>query len=365
MEIDPSFRHDTEENNTGNWLLKAAGAVIGILIISLCIWKILPSFHASTGIDPAVVNRIDDQAKSLAERLDADPCNRSVATQLATDLLQYDEYASVIKLAQATAAKCGGGNDMLPAVFAAEAGLSQFADAERTANKIIAEYPADPDAYGWRAQAREGRGDIEGAYADMKTALLLFPDPSNVAAEVYYDTAKLAEKLGKPCEAGAFLRDYLAYDIETRRNQQIDTLIKQWQKEGSCPPVFGTGSASIRFKKHDAAIIVPVKINGVEGRMILDTGATRTLVSSEFADKTTISLSGKNDTVETANGVVLVGVGRAKTVSLGEATVRDSQIYIAGDSLGDGVDGLIGLSFLGNFQVQIGDGILSLKPLTK
>jgi hypothetical protein len=50
--------------------------------------------------------------------------------------------------------------------------------------------------FGWRAEAREKLGNFAGAYADMRTALSLFLDPSDVALSEYYYLAQLAAKAG-------------------------------------------------------------------------------------------------------------------------------------------------------------------------
>src|ERR1700730_2971822 len=79
------------------------------------------------------------------------------------------------------------------------------------------------------------------------------------------------------------LRDYIAFDPEKRRTQQLTTLMRGWQQDGSCAPLSGTGSALLRFDPNATAIIVPVEVNGVPARMIVDTGASRTALSKQLA----------------------------------------------------------------------------------
>jgi len=162
------------------------------------------------------------------------------------------------------------------------------------------------------------------------------------------------------------LRDYIAFDTENRRSQQLTTLMRGWQREGSCAPLTGTGSALLRFDPNAAGIVVSVKINGVPARMVVDTGATRTVLSKQLASRARIEPSGPQGAiVTTALGKTWLPGGRADHISLGGANLSDVPVFIqnsAQRSFGDDIDGLLGLSFLGNFDVRIGGGVLELRP---
>jgi clan AA aspartic protease (TIGR02281 family) len=242
---------------------------------------------------------------------------------------------------------------------------SDFLAAERSSNDLAVQYPTDPSAYRSRADTSEKLGDIPGALTDMRTALSLLPDPSHVALSVYYDLARLEGKIGQYCEAVATLRDYIAYDPKNRRTQQLTTVMQNWQQQGSCAPSSGTGSAFLHYDPRSDAIIVPVKVNGLPAKMILDTGASRTALTQSLAAKTGIEASAPEGAiVTTANGTKWIPGGRARSLSLGEAHLDDVPIFISpGRSFGAGVDGLLGLSFLGNFRVRVGGGTLQVRPL--
>jgi aspartyl protease family protein len=69
--------------------------------------------------------------------------------------------------------------------------------------------------------------------------------------------------------------------------------------------------------------------------------------------------------VETANGKALVFGGRAASVSVGDARLNVVPVFIessADSSFGDGIDGLLGNSFLGNFDANFKGGFLELQP---
>lgn len=101
--------------------------------------------------------------------------------------------------------------------------------------------------------------------------------------------------------------------------------------------------------------------------MILDTGASRTVVTQGLAAEAGIQASAPQGAiVTTANGMTWTPGGRARSISLGEARLSDVPVFIsnsASQSFGDGVDGLLGLSFLGNFRVRVGGSTLEPRPL--
>jgi len=340
-------------------LLVIAGVMTAVLAASASLMVYLSlSWKPRDAISPEVVERLDRKGQLAARRLVGEPCNRTLQGELVTSLLEHAEYSTIVAFSEQTAAKCGANEELLPKVFWAQLRSSDFAAAERTADQLVVKYPADPNVFGWRAEAREKRGNFAGAYADMRTALSLFLDPSDVALSVYYNLARLAAKAGHPCEAVVTLRDYIAFDPENRRTQQLTTLMRGWQSEGSCAPLTGTGSALLRFDPNAAGIVVSVRINGVPARMVVDTGATRTTLSKQLASRAHIEPSGPQGAiVTTALGKTWLPGGRADHISLGGANLSDVPVFIenSGDrSFGDDIDGLLGLSFLGNFHVRFG-----------
>jgi aspartyl protease family protein len=140
-----------------------------------------------------------------------------------------------------------------------------------------------------------------------------------------------------------------------------------WQKVGGCAPLSGTGTALLRYDPNKTSIIVTVEVNGVPARMVVDTGASRTALSMAVAKRAGIEPSAlQGAIVTTANGNTWLPGGRADNISVGGARLASVPVFIQSStsgSFGDDVDGLLGLSFLGNFHVQIGSGTLELRPL--
>jgi clan AA aspartic protease (TIGR02281 family) len=137
----------------------------------------------------------------------------------------------------------------------------------------------------------------------------------------------------------------------------------------------GTGLANhtveVPLQQVGHLFVATVKLNGEQdARLIVDTGASHSIVSHRLA----IELGLYSDssmgavTMNTVGGPVQAPLARIKSIRLGEAEVRDSIVVI--HDLPDsptGVEGLLGLSALRQFQVTLDPTrkILSLQPTAK
>lgn len=111
------------------------------------------------------------------------------------------------------------------------------------------------------------------------------------------------------------------------------------------------------------ALFVDTTLNdSVKARLLLDTGATSTLISPALAQQLRLKPDDADlIPVQTANGSVLVPVTQVEAITVGGATVRDVDVVVHNA----GGDGLLGMSFLSNFQVTINaaEGKMLLKTL--
>ena len=117
--------------------------------------------------------------------------------------------------------------------------------------------------------------------------------------------------------------------------------------------------------------VVTVKLNGEQdARLIVDTGASHSIVSHRLAIELGLYSDSTMGTVtmNTVGGSVQAPLARIKSIRLAEAEVSDSivVIYDLPDSPG-GVEGLLGLSALRQFQVTLDPTrkVLSLQPTGK
>jgi aspartyl protease family protein len=112
-------------------------------------------------------------------------------------------------------------------------------------------------------------------------------------------------------------------------------------------------------------VMVKAEINGVRGLFILDTGATYVAMKSNFADRAKISQAGAGEiTMATANGLTKGKLAKADKVTLGKLAATNVPVAIQNadaKNYGAGVDGLLGMSFLSRFEVQMANGSIEVR----
>jgi gag-polyprotein putative aspartyl protease len=127
------------------------------------------------------------------------------------------------------------------------------------------------------------------------------------------------------------------------------------------------GSARLRYNRRASAhLIVPVSVNGVIGRFILDTGAPNTMISAAFAARANVKTLPHIAFEMTTWATFHVNSGEADTIALGDARVAHMyvSVYTSDNDWPDrNADGLLGLSFLEHFHMQLDRGVLELTPL--
>lgn len=111
-------------------------------------------------------------------------------------------------------------------------------------------------------------------------------------------------------------------------------------------------------------VTVKVEINGVRGLFILDTGASYVTMRSSFADRAKIPPTETEITMMTANGQTKAKLSKADKVMLGKLEATNVPVAVQKvdeKSYGAGVDGLLGMSFLSRFEVQMADGSIEVR----
>ena len=116
-------------------------------------------------------------------------------------------------------------------------------------------------------------------------------------------------------------------------------------------------TVTVPVRRYGGSLIVPVKVNNQKSvQLILDTGATMTVLSTDVAIELGLTSDSESQvaTVNTAGGPVQVNLTRVKTMGVNGAKATD--VMVAIHDLPDvqpGIDGLLGMSFLNNFLVTL------------
>ncbi len=125
-------------------------------------------------------------------------------------------------------------------------------------------------------------------------------------------------------------------------------------------------AADVPLTAHGHALIVEATLNDrFTGRFLVDTGATFCVLSKEVARQAKVKgrTGGERLRLMTANGPVEAVLGEARKVEAGGAAARDVAVAVMDDDPVPGLDGILGLSFLGRFTytVDAEAGVLRLK----
>ncbi|WP_282012355.1 aspartyl protease family protein [Nitrospina watsonii] len=162
--------------------------------------------------------------------------------------------------------------------------------------------------------------------------------------------------------------------LKYRQQQDVKTL--RDQPESTDPVKLNYPEAGPDPKKHvipltsigNGNYIAEVLINGsIPGKLMVDTGASGVTLSEELGRKIYRDL-GVLPTlqVQTGGGTVDSPLLLLRSLKVGTAKVNDVEANV-NPHLGAGFDGLLGMSFLGDFQVRVdsSDDLLILDPLGK
>jgi hypothetical protein len=96
--------------------------------------------------------------------------------------------------------------------------------------------------------------------------------------------------------------------------------------------------------------IVTVTLNQtITGNLMLDTGATHTVISQRLAGILSLRPLGRS-AVQTVGGVIAVTISRLRSLKVGAAEVSDLPIVVHDFSRDPRIDGLLGMDFLGRYR---------------
>jgi aspartyl protease family protein len=327
--------------------------------------ELFASVYERIGALPVAAAR-DPSVWLRLEELKREPCDQKSIGDLALmlDKLGYRRQAAdgLYKFVM----NCGAPITALHRSINIYLKLTDYPRAVEVADEFIRRAPTNHDAHYLRGVALEGVQDYRRALADYSDAIELYgTDKKSISSRVFLRMAGAYAALKQFCEAIAPISLWVALDPAARDTSQTQKIIADYESQGNC--VASTGSRKESFPLRGGKDVVTVKaaINGVSGLFVLDTGASYVSVKAAFASRAKISDAGASEiTLITANGQSKAKLSRADKVALGklEATNVPVAIQTTDDkSFGAGVDGLLGMSFLSRFEVQMAGGVIEVR----
>ncbi|CAN2534926.1 hypothetical+protein [Methylocapsa aurea] len=292
--------------------------------------------------------------------LSREPCDNSLIYRATVALQQSGFKHEATRLLIGFGEVCPkSGNELL---YAGEAlyDMGDNAAALEVATKLVRIRPDYHLHYFLQARAFQGLGRYEEALEAYAAAFRLYSDPKIVSSEVFMRMAASYEALGRYCEAISLIQTYIAMAPDKRNTAELRRLIAEYARRGACDQNYAAGSVKKR-RPTGGVIAVKAEIDGVTGNFIVDTGASFVAVTKDFATRAKLSsLTKGGRKAQTANGLIETSLTMARTIRLGEAHAASVPAMIVDGSMGPGVDGLLGMSFLARFDVVLTDRELKI-----
>jgi clan AA aspartic protease (TIGR02281 family) len=314
------------------------------------------TFYSRLEIEPlpsAIVNR-NPMAGHIAVLL-REPCDWNATYEFTGDLQQAGYRREAAKVFQAYSAKCRPSDVALYHAADILYGLSDFPAAIKVTDDLLAMSPDLPQFHYLRAQILRDTKRYDEAINAYDSTIGLSADISALNGEVFRGTSLSYVALGKYCEAITPIQTWVSIDPAQNDTPRTQAILKEYSQKGKCDLSYATGNDRFPTQGKDV-ITAKVSINGVPGVFIVDTGASFVSISKDFANRAKLPLSGDYSVrMQTANGISLAQRSSAAKVKIGRVEANDvAAVVHAEKTLGDGIDGLLGRSFLSRFDVTFG-----------
>jgi aspartyl protease family protein len=295
-----------------------------------------------------------DAIKKPLDELGREPCDREAIAGLGLALERIGRKREAANARLHFSGACGGDAPLLKAAAKILLALSDYTGAAAAASDLIKLEPYEDDHYFLRALAYDRGGSAKKAIDDYVTAIELFVNKANIGNDGYLAIARNYEKLGQFCDAALSIESWVALNPARNDSTRMQAIIADDTAKGKCEAANSRSEEIIKIPPQKNVVRLPVAVNGVRGTFIMDTGATFVTLNAAFAEKAKVQIE-PDSTIKmhTANGVVDGKRGRAATVQLRSLQAKDVVIAVQGGTFGEGVDGLLGMSFLSRFKVSI------------
>jgi len=262
--------------------------------------------------------------------------------------------------------RCGGNPGAVRRAVNILLQLNDPAAVVSAATKLIDLEPYGDNGYYLRALGHYRGGNRKMAIDDYATAIELFGNKEHISSVAYFGMMRCYEKLGQFCDATVPIETWVALNPARNDTSQTRTILADLNAKGQCAATVGVVEEVVPIGRAGQTIIVSASINGVQGRFVLDTGATFVALKRSFAQRAKVEVDdGSSLRLNTANGIAEARRGHAKTVTLKRLSAQNVALVVQTDdraTYGDKVDGLLGMSFLSRFDMTIDAKAVRLKP---
>lgn len=361
-----------EEEERSNYIFFAVGIVL-LSIIGFFIYKSHIDYQAEEERKAALVygnikkfsetfglpqDTVDVNGKSLLSRLAMsalnEPCDWATVRDLAEALSRDNKRRASAILYEYYDSKCGTANNATWISANIYEQIGDYHSALRLIERFIKVTEENPNGYYLRGRANSEIGNKEQAISDYLTAISIMGDPSKTSYMAYKHLSLAYESQGMNCEAASVLQEWGNANSNYADNQ-LAYLINSYRNKGNCAGVYSSGRGEFKQAVSGSDVIFAnVDVNGRKGRFIVDTGASVVVLSNTFAKRAGLKPRANSKVLlSTANGIAYGNQIALNAVKIGDVEAQHVQgvMMQEADALPNGVDGLLGRSFLARFDV--------------
>ncbi|MDZ5452825.1 TIGR02281 family clan AA aspartic protease [Labrys sp. ZIDIC5] len=297
------------------------------------------------------------------KRLRAEDCDRNGIFQLSRALEQAGKIRIAAQALEGFAAACRNTDGELYRAADLYFALGDYDKAAALGDQLIKASPYNGQIQYLRGQASNAKEQWAEALPFYINAIELLGSPKDINATVFTQLANIYDHLGRTCDAITAIQTWVLADPASRDGPQTRKMVNDFSKKGKCDSDTARGVEHVP-KSSDGVMLVKAQVNDIGGTFIVDTGATFVSLTRDFAKRAKVDISGANAvSLQTANGQITADLGIASSVKLGHAQAKKVALVVQEPSLGKGVDGLLGMSFLARFNVTVTDKELQLKAM--
>jgi aspartyl protease family protein len=373
LEIDPADRTlgAASRKSSGRIVLIVAGMVTVLALAGIALfWGKLngedrfSDLYASLHTEPLPVGLQNRrEILPLLERLQKERCDDKAATSLSEALIAAGEKRDAARILAGFAEQCPRFNGLMYKAADYYCGLSDYAEARKISDRLVTQWPEIPQFHYLAGQIDMGQGLAAEALGQFQDSIELTPDRHSLTQQIFLDTAKAFAQLGQYCKSASAMQQWVSLDPPQRDNFSSQKLVSDYLTQGHCTD-YAQGSDS--FPRTDKNVVmVSVSVGAVAGRFIVDSGATMVTLTGDFARKA--GVAGDHEVLlKTANGSRKARTGTIAQLSVGRLKAADVTAAVLseeGETLGGpGIDGLLGMSFLSRFRMEVTSAAITLGP---
>jgi Flp pilus assembly protein TadD len=283
--------------------------------------------------------------RHLKEELARQPCDKTKGRELAQALFEARDLKGTIQAGDDFIAKCGKSTALRQLTYTAHVQLQEFELAAKDVSELIAGAPDNANYFVWRGMAYEASSALDKAAADFRQAFFLKPGETQVANLL----ATVDARRGRHCQARLTVQENLLVGTVPAPGSKMEERLTELVSAGRCG-TDGQGRAEVSFPAKGPRE-VEVTVGGKErGRFLIDGDSVRVVLSKAFADRLGLQVEGAPTfRLQASHDILTVRLVKVPEIALQGAKATNVEVAVT-DTLPDGVDGLLGLSFLARFD---------------